>query len=60
VLSLSCAHFAFTLTTKDSFAFFLKYVMAHVRSTAHPHDVVTDDGSEGHGSGDSAERIEYA
>jgi hypothetical protein len=38
----------------------LKSVKAHARSTARPHDVVADAGSEGHGSGDSAERIESA
>jgi hypothetical protein len=43
--------------------------MAHVRSTARPHDVVAyaagkgasverESGNEGHGSGDSAERTE--
>jgi hypothetical protein len=59
-LLLSCAHFAFTLATKDSFTFFLKSVKAHVRSTARPRDVVADAGSEGHGSGDSAEWTESA
>jgi hypothetical protein len=46
-LSLSCVHFAFTLVTRDSFVFFLKIVMARVKSTALPRDDATDAGGEG-------------
>jgi hypothetical protein len=37
---------------------YLNSVMAHIRSTAHPHDVATEAGSGGHG--DSADRKKFA
>jgi hypothetical protein len=57
-LSISYTHFALAPATKGSFAFFLKYAMARVRSTACPRDVVA--GSECHGSRDSSQRTEFA
>jgi hypothetical protein len=69
-LSLSCVHFAFALVTRDSFVFFLKTVMARVKSTALPRDGATDAGgegaaiesdadSEGHGSRGFAGRTKF-
>jgi hypothetical protein len=56
VFSLSCGRTTFALVTGGSFTFFQKSAMACVSSAARPHDDATDTSSEGHGSGDSAER----
>jgi hypothetical protein len=58
---LSClALFCFALIVGGSFAHFLTSAMVHVKSTARPIDAAMGTGSEGHGSGDSVERMESA
>jgi hypothetical protein len=60
ILLWRLASLSFALVAIESFTLFLNSAMARVRSTARPHDVVTETGSGGHGGRDSIERMESA
>jgi hypothetical protein len=60
ILPWRLASLSFALAVVESFVLFLNSAMARIKSTAHPIDATAETGSEGHGSENSAERMESA